>query len=146
MLCGLRGAVEPCRYLQLQGWCVQGENTAMAAKMLQLMLVLSTIAVTSIMAQRNIGLSGPEFRELQLGQNPELLQFAAMTGETVLVIIDSAEVLAVVQENVNLNMNCLPWLQRFPGAQLRWLFQAYDPGFMSKLISCHSYSKLVIMY
>ena len=105
----------------------------MASKMLRLMLVLSTVAVTSILGQRNIGLTGPQFRDLQLGQNSDLLEFAARTGDSVLVIVDGPEVLAVVQEGVNLNMNCLPWLQRFPGAMLRWLFQGFDPFFMSKL-------------
>ena len=98
--------------------------------MLHLVLVLSTLAVTGIVGQRNIGLTGPQFRELQLGQNPELLEFAAMTGESVLLIVDAPEVLGVVQENVNLYMNCLPWLERFPGATLKWLYQPYDANFM----------------
>ena len=95
-----------------------------------LKLVLSTLAVSSAMSQRNIGLTGPEFRDLQLGQNPELLEFAAMTGESVLLIVDAPEVLGVVQESVNLYMNCLPWLEQFPGATLRWWYQPYDHNFM----------------
>ena len=98
--------------------------------MLHLVLLLSTLAVTpGIMGQRNIGLTGSQFRELQLGQNPDLLEFAAMTGESVLLIVDAPEVLGVVQENVNLYMNCLPWLERFPGATLKWWYQNYDPDF-----------------
>ena len=95
-----------------------------------LKLVLSTLAVSSAMSQRNIGLTGPEFRDLQLGQNPELLEFAAMTGESVLLIVDAPEVLGVVQENVNLYMNCLPWLEQFPGATLRWWYQPRGYNFM----------------
>ncbi len=95
----------------------------MASKVFQLMLVLGAVAVISVSGQRNIALSGPEFRRLRLGQNPELLQYAAMTLETVTIVIDGPEVLAVVQEDVNANFWCLPWLQRFPGGSIRWLFQ-----------------------
>ena len=98
----------------------------MVAKVLHLTLLLGVVAVTSVIGQRNIALSGPEFRRLRLGQNPELLQYAAMTLETVTIVIDGPEVLAVVQEDVNANFWCLPWLQRFPGGSIRWLFQRRD--------------------
>ncbi len=98
----------------------------MVAKVLHLTLLLGVVAVTSVIGQRNIALSGPEFRRLRLGQNPELLQYAAMTLESVTIVIDGPEVLAVVQEDVNANFWCLPWLQRFPGGSIRWLFQRRD--------------------
>ncbi len=97
--------------------------SAMVAKVLHLTLLLGVVAVTSVIGQRNIALSGPEFRRLRLGQNPEFLQYAAMTLETVTIVIDGPEVLAVVQEDVNANFWCLPWLQRFPGGSIRWFFQ-----------------------
>lgn len=97
----------------------------MASKLL-LMLVLGTVAVTSIVGQRDIGLSGPEIRNLAIGQNPDLLARAALVGESVIIAIDSPEVIAPVQENVNANFWCLPWLQRFPGGSIRWLFQSFD--------------------
>ncbi len=99
----------------------------MVAKVvLQLTLVLGIIAVTSVIGQRNIALSGPEIELLRLGQNPKLLEFAALTLETVVVVIKDPEVVAVVQENVNANFWCLPWLQNFPGGSIRWLLQRTD--------------------
>ncbi len=98
----------------------------MASKLL-LMLVLATVAVTNVVGQRNIALSGPEIRSLALGQNPDLLARAALTGESVIIVIDGPETIAPVQENVNANFWCLPWLQRFPGGSIRWLFQSRDP-------------------
>ncbi len=95
----------------------------MDSKVLQLILVLSAVAVISVSGQRNISLTGPEFRRMRLGQNPALLEFAAKTLETVTIVIDGPEILAVVQEQVNANFWCLPWLQRFPGGSIRWLFQ-----------------------
>ena len=49
-----------------------------------------------------------------------------MTRESVLLNVDAPKVLGVVQNNVNLSMNCLPWLEQFPGATLRWWYQPYD--------------------
>ncbi len=100
----------------------------MVSKVLQLTLVLGIVAVTGIVgaSERNITLSGPEIQLLKLGQNPELLEFAALTLESVIILIDDPIVLAVVQENVNANFWCLPWLQRFPGGSIRWLFQSRD--------------------
>ncbi len=63
---------------------------------------------------------------MRLGQNPDLLEFAAKTGERVIIVIDGPEILAVVQEEVNANLWCLPWLQRFPGGTIQWLFQRRD--------------------
>ncbi len=97
----------------------------MAFKLL-LMLVLATVAVTSVVGQRNIALSGPQIRRLELGQNPELLELAARVGESVIIIIDDPENIAPVQEDVNANFWCLPWLQRFPGGSIRWLYQPTD--------------------
>ena len=89
--------------------------SAMVAKVLHLTLLLGVVAVTSVIGQRNIALSGPEIELLRLGQNPELLELAALTLESVIIVIEDPEVVAVVQENVNANFWCLPWLYRsFP--------------------------------
>lgn len=97
----------------------------MAANMLQLILVLATVAVTSVLGQ----LTGREERELELGQNPALLELAARTGESRLIEIDGPQVIESVQENVNAMIWCLPWLQRFPGGSIRWLVQRFDEDF-----------------
>ncbi len=95
----------------------------MVAMGLHLTLLLGTVVVTSVIGQRNISLSGPDIKLLRLGQNPKLLEFAALTLESVIIVIKDPEVLAVVQEGVNANFWCLPWLQKFPGGSIRWLFQ-----------------------
>ncbi len=72
-------------------------------------------------------MTGPEIRLLRLGQNPELLELAALTFESsVIIIIEEPEVLAVIQVGVNVNFWCLPWLQMFPGGSIRWLLQRRD--------------------
>lgn len=93
----------------------------MVSKLL-LILVLAT-TVRSIVGQRDISLSGQKIINLEIGQNPELLKYAALFGESAIIGIDSPRSIASVQENVNANFWCLPWLKRFPGGLIRWLFQ-----------------------
>ncbi len=74
-----------------------------------------------------IGITGPVLDSLNLGQNPELLEFAALTGERAIVEIRENRTLAVTQENVHLILSCLPWLEQVPGATtVKWSFQFID--------------------
>ena len=65
-------------------------------------------------------LSGEELRNTSLRQNPELLKFAARTGETVRIAITAAEQGAVIQEGVTAVLDCGPWLRNVPGGTVRW--------------------------
>ena len=65
-------------------------------------------------------LTAAELRERDLRQNPNLLDLAARTGESVTVIIGAAEQGAIVQESVNTVLDCGPWLSNFPGGTVRW--------------------------
>ena len=70
-------------------------------------------------------LSGEELRNTSLRQNPELLKFAARTGETVRIAITAAEQGAVIQEGVTAVLDCSPWLRTVPGGTVRWYKYSY---------------------
>ena len=65
-------------------------------------------------------LTGSESRELKLGQNPELQDFLARTGERVIINVTEDHSTAILQEGVNALIDCLPFLRRFPGRQISW--------------------------
>jgi len=71
-------------------------------------------------------LTGSESRELELEQNPELLDVLARTGERVLINITGEESTAILQEGVNALIDCLPFLRRFPGGQISWFSRRID--------------------
>ena len=71
---------------------------------------------------------------MSLRQNPDLLRYAARTGETVRIEITAAEQGAVVQEDVTAVLDCGPWLANFPGGTVRWYKYRYtdlDHTFLS---------------
>jgi hypothetical protein len=70
-------------------------------------------------------LTAAELRDINLRQNPELLEFAARTGETVRVDITTASQGAIVQEAVTTILDCGPWLRNFPGGSVRWFRYRY---------------------
>ena len=65
-------------------------------------------------------LSAEDLQNITLGQNPELLKFAARTGETVRIEITAAQRGAVIQEGVTGILDCSPWLRIFPRGTIRW--------------------------
>lgn len=70
-------------------------------------------------------LSAEELREIELAQNPTLLELAARTGERVVVDITGASQGAIVQARVNTVLNCSPWLRNFPGGTVSWYRYLY---------------------
>jgi len=62
-------------------------------------------------------LTATELSELDLAQSPALLQLAARTGESVAINISEASQGGVVQDGVNVLMDCYQWLSNFPEAQ-----------------------------
>ena len=70
-------------------------------------------------------LTAEELRNINLRQNPELLEFAARTGETVRVEITAASQGAIVQEDVTTILDCTPWLKNFPGGTVLWYKYRY---------------------
>ena len=72
-------------------------------------------------------LTGSEARDTMLGQTPNLLEFSALAGESVVINITGVDDrLAVMQENVNALLDCFPFLQRFPGGRITWFLQRLD--------------------
>ena len=65
-------------------------------------------------------LNATELESISLAQSPDLLRFAARTGENIIVNIDSVHQGAIVQEGVNVIMNCSEWLSNYPGGTIRW--------------------------
>ena len=70
-------------------------------------------------------LSSEELSNISLRQNPELLNFAARTGETIRINVSAAEQGAIIQEGVTAVLDCGPWLRNFPGGTVRWLYYRY---------------------
>ena len=54
--------------------------------------------------------------------SPERLAFAAKLGESHIVKMTRSSQLGIAQEGANINLDCLPWLSRFPGGSIRWKF------------------------
>ena len=78
-------------------------------------------------------LTAAELRSLILGQNPDLRALAAMTGSRIHIEITGPMQGVIVEEDVNANLDCYPWLSNFPGGSVQWLFQQRDEnGVFSK--------------
>ena len=66
---------------------------------------------------------------MKLLSYPERLSIAAKSGESYTLQLTEVSQSAVTQENVNLNIDCLPWLSKFPEGSVHWSFiQLYDLG------------------
>ena len=80
-------------------------------------------------------LGDPWFEEYQaqmrsdlpnITQNPELLRYAARKWERILVRMESPDSVVVAEEGVNVNLDCHPWLSRFPGGTIQWFMRPRD--------------------
>ena len=59
--------------------------------------------------------------------SPERLAFAAKTGESHVVRMTRSSQLGIAQDGSSINIDCLPWLSRFPGgSSVRWKFIMLD--------------------
>ena len=103
---------------------------------LQVLLVLSAISLACAQlgvlegkVEEYIPISGAQLQDLEFQQNPELLPLAA-TNERIFVEMTSAQSASIVREGVNVNMDCLPWLNSFPdrggSGSIRWLMLQRD--------------------
>lgn len=61
-----------------------------------------------------------------LVQHPALGAFAATRNERIVVRINSTQSIVIVEEGVNVNMDCFTWLRKFPGGTVQWLVQRRD--------------------
>lgn len=85
------------------------------------LLLISLLFGSIVQAQEQLRVfSGADERELDRLSDPELLAIAARTGDSHIIRLSAASQSAVAQEGVSLNIDCLPWLRRFPGGSIRW--------------------------
>ena len=92
-----------------------------------LILACALSAVTAQPLEESVfkQLTAAELREIELRQNPDLLDFAARTGEMVFISITGPSQGGVVQDGVNVVMDCFPWLSNFPGGTIQWYRYRY---------------------
>ena len=84
--------------------------------------LLLALLATTVAAQSGFKLlSALELEEIELRHDPTLLDVAAKPSETVNITLESSLAGAFVQERVDVNIDCFPWLTNFPGGQITWL-------------------------
>ena len=73
--------------------------------------------------------SGPDLQGLAERlppYSPEGLAFAARTRESHVVRLTRSAQLGIAQEGARIDIDCLPWLSRFPGGSIRWKYIQLD--------------------
>ena len=88
---------------------------------MKVLLLVALLAATATAQSVFEKISARELRELELRHSPELLEKVARTAESIVIVLDSSLAGAFVQEGVNANIDCFPWLSNFPGGQITWL-------------------------
>lgn len=90
------------------------------------LLVLGLFGFQHVHCQGRVFRTGSELREFQQFSLRERLDTAFVLPEPATIQITGANQAATVQENVALNIDCLPWLRRFPGGSIQWLSLQLD--------------------
>ena len=90
-------------------------------ELMALLLMLSVVSLHGALAQSGFRvLTDEDASALKLEQSEGNLAIAARTGETIYLNFTGAQMAVVFQEDVNVVLDCLPWLQQFPGGTIRW--------------------------
>ena len=97
-----------------------------SASIMALALLVCMLLGTSSAQDSDFQLFSPEDAPA-LSQNPDLLDVTAKTGETIKIQLNSPDQTGFFQENVNVLLDCTPWLMRFPGGGVRWFSLRFDP-------------------
>ena len=84
------------------------------------LLVLSLLGFQQVHCQGRVFRTGSELREFEQFTLRERLDTAFLLPEAATIEITGANQAATVQEDVRLNLDCLPWLRRFPGGSIQW--------------------------
>ena len=100
---------------------------------LQLLFVIVSVMMCPYFVNGQFGdvkpahiLTPEEEQAHQLNQNPDLLQFAARFLSRVHIEITRAHQTVIVQEGVNANIDCLPWIMNFTGGTVLWFFKGRE--------------------
>ena len=98
----------------------------MALVQASVLILLSLCGLATVQAQFRV-LTSDELEQLPFLTDKEKLLIAARTGEMHIVELSEMFQGAVVQEDVTLSIDCLPWLQQNPeGSMIRWTFIQLD--------------------
>ena len=87
------------------------------------LLVFSLLGFQHIGCQQSnfrVFRTGAELREFEQLSARERLDAALQFPGAAILEITGANQAATVQEAVALNIDCLPWLRRFPGGSIQW--------------------------
>jgi len=82
---------------------------------------LSTVPVLPYSA-----ITGEEERRLVLGQHPALRELAAKRFQRIHVQMEGPQSTVIAEQDVNVNIDCLPWYNQFPGGDVQWFKQMRD--------------------
>ena len=81
-----------------------------------------------------------ELQEFKQSSARERLDAALLFPATEILEITGANQAATVQEGVSLNIDCLPWLQQFPGGSIQWYSLQLDefgvPAYYGTYAAC----------
>ena len=84
-----------------------------------------------------------ELQEFERFSARERLDAALLFPATEILEITGANQAATMQEGVNLNIDCLPWLQQFPRGSIQWYSLQLDEFGMIKSYGTYAASKLI---
>ena len=90
-----------------------------------------------------------EVEEYNGFSDAERLEFAARTGTTQIIRITGESQIATAQEESNVNVDCLPWLEQFPGGSIQWFRLQLDefgqPSMNNVLLCPLAQTKFIIL-
>lgn len=66
--------------------------------------------------------TGAAESSLDLTQGPHLVPLAARSMTRIHVQLEASQQTAIVEEGVNVNIDCLPWQSQISGGDTQWLF------------------------
>ena len=93
------------------------------------LLVFSLLGFQQVNSQQSgfrVFRTESELREFEQLNARQRLDTALLFPATEILEITGANQAATVQEDVSLNIDCLPWLQRFPGGSIQWFSLQLD--------------------
>ena len=108
--------------------------------------IASSILVFSLLGFQHVGCQESNFRvfrtvtelrEFEQLSARERLDSALLFPATAILEITGANQAATVQEAVTLNIDCLPWLQQFPGGSIQWFSIQLDE--FGNILGTYSY-------
>ena len=93
------------------------------------LLVFSLFGLQQVNCQQEgfqVFRTGSELREFQQFSARERLDSSLRFPGAAVLELTGASQAATVQEGVSLNIDCFPWLQRFPGGSIQWYSTQLD--------------------